>query len=106
VRIERLGDDATAWRRNASESAQKAPRPCAGAEHPEVLPEHDHRVEEAKRVIDGIDREGTSVTDTAALAASDCSWRGVDADDLKTAVLKMQADAAPATAHVEDSALD
>jgi len=106
VRVEGLGNDATAWRRHASEPLEEATSSRSGAEHPEVLTEHDHRVEESERGIYGIDIEHASVTNAPVFGDRDGSSGGVDTDDVETAFLKVQADSTPAATHVQNSAAD
>jgi hypothetical protein len=70
------------------------------------LTEHDHRVEESERGIDGIDIEHASVTNAPVYGDRDGALRGVDTDDAETAFLKLQADSTSAATHVQNSAAD
>jgi hypothetical protein len=101
VWIERFCDDASSRCRHAIEAIEQTSRSCTGTEHPEVLAEHDYRVELSEGGIDSVDPQDACVANTSPLAGSDRSGRGVDADYFETAFLKMKARPATAAADIE-----
>jgi len=103
VRVECLGHDAAARRRHARKPGQGPASSSARAQHPEVLTEEDDRVEGSERRVDGIETEHTSISDTTPSATLDRAWRRVDADDLESPPLKMEAGPPTATTDVEDT---
>jgi hypothetical protein len=74
VRIKRLCDATAAPRRDAIEATEQTSRPRRGADHAEVLAEHDHRVEHAERGVDSVDAENACVANTPRLADRDRAW--------------------------------
>ena len=87
VRVEALGHDPAAFTGEAVKAAEQATGVRATAEEPEVVAEHDDRVDRTETLVDIVDRERPSVRDAPALAHLDSAGRDVDREDVVTAFL-------------------
>jgi hypothetical protein len=101
VGVVRLCDDSCPLARQAVEASKKTPRPYGTSDEPEVVSEHEDRVESTDRLVHLLDREQARVSNTPAAADLDRAWRGIDGDDLALSLLEVEGDAASATAGVQ-----
>jgi hypothetical protein len=101
VGVVRLCDDSSPLARQAVEASKKTPRPCGTSDEPEVVSEHEDRVESTDRLVHLLDREQARISNTPAAADLDRAWRGIDADDLEVSLLEVEGDAASATTGVQ-----
>jgi hypothetical protein len=106
VDVPRLGDDAPAVAGQPVKAPQEPLRLRRAREEAEVVPEHDDRVEHAERLIDVVDRAQAYITHAATSAGLDRAGGDVDADNLLSAFLQVEADPAAAAADVECPAAD
>jgi len=106
VGVATAGEDPGLAARGAGDPPQKRTKALRRSDQTEVVPEHDHRVEAANSIVQGLKRHLPDDLHASPLAAPDSAGRDVDTDDLMPAALEMECDAAGPAADVEHSPPD
>jgi hypothetical protein len=101
VGVEALADQTTAWIRDGLQAAEQILRRAFAADEPEVVSEHEQRVEATEAVVDLVEPQEANVANSSPPAGGDGAGGRVDPDHVQTPLLKMKADAPRPAAEVE-----